>query len=409
MAVKTFINGQSKTITSGFNMPFTFINGEKKRLIKGITFINGVKKVLWDNAGVSYDLITATDSGGSNWFLEAVGEKWLFGSQLSSSGNALLWDITNISSPNLKQSVAWGSGWQINTYQSTNEQYVFYNRNGSTLKKMTIVPSTGVMTVAETYNSASSNSLLTKTDQWVQYTVLRKNWTQPTVVSVQYGNTFYFNGVQKYQIGSAPSSATDKTYVYRYITSGTKGVQVDATGIIANVTSRDSSKAGLHIIRSSGITRIANAIANPVMWHDNKVVGIEAGRISGVSTSVNIKLAIYETGAYAELASYQTEGNKAFHFLGKNGAYYYIIQYDALDTSAIPTLILLNEEDLSIAYEKELPIDPFNEYDGLNTFYAAGTYVGGTEFVSYTGYVAFKGNTTTTGGVGKIIRFGQFL
>lgn len=46
MAVKTFIDGQSKRVFS--HIPYTFVNGQKRRIRKAYTFVNGQKKIIWD-------------------------------------------------------------------------------------------------------------------------------------------------------------------------------------------------------------------------------------------------------------------------------------------------------------------------------------------------------------------------
>ena len=46
MSLKVFINGVSKNLTPVGKPPVTFVNGVKKVLTKGVTFINGEKVVL---------------------------------------------------------------------------------------------------------------------------------------------------------------------------------------------------------------------------------------------------------------------------------------------------------------------------------------------------------------------------
>lgn len=60
MTLKVRLNGQMQQITGPGNSPVVFINGAKKKLVKGVTFINGEKKVLWDMAQLKIDEINIT-------------------------------------------------------------------------------------------------------------------------------------------------------------------------------------------------------------------------------------------------------------------------------------------------------------------------------------------------------------
>lgn len=53
MPLKVRINGQSKLIANTLKPLYTFVNGEKKELTKGITFINGEKTYIWGKGNIS--------------------------------------------------------------------------------------------------------------------------------------------------------------------------------------------------------------------------------------------------------------------------------------------------------------------------------------------------------------------
>ena len=50
MALKTFISGSKKNLSRRGNAPTTFVSGTKTELVKGVTFVNGEKVVLWDSS-----------------------------------------------------------------------------------------------------------------------------------------------------------------------------------------------------------------------------------------------------------------------------------------------------------------------------------------------------------------------
>lgn len=59
MALKAYINGSMKRLTR--HQMVTFIGGVKRRIPKGVTFVNGEKKVLWQIGNVEFNSWTLTE------------------------------------------------------------------------------------------------------------------------------------------------------------------------------------------------------------------------------------------------------------------------------------------------------------------------------------------------------------
>lgn len=157
MVLKVQIDGGKKTLTGPGRVPVTFIDGEKRILIKGVTFINGEKKVLWDSHRLGIDYI-------SNLFplLGYVPTGVCAGKDkvLVTGNNALIsrLDISNISNPILETSVANGfvtSYSQIDSVGTDN--LTFYGRvkttgvKEPTYNELVVNPSTMTVEVKSTY------------------------------------------------------------------------------------------------------------------------------------------------------------------------------------------------------------------------------------------------------------------
>jgi hypothetical protein len=109
---------------------------------------------------------------------------------------------------------------------------------------------------------------------------------------------------------------------------------------------------------------------------------------------------------------YSVDSDTFTYAFGVIGDYVYCIQMSGWDataknwtTSSVVKLVLLTVSDLTKVYEKILPNDPFNEYEGIPTFwYTAMCYPS----KSYTGYVGIGGYNSTTNKY-NVVQIAQML
>lgn len=123
MTLKVRINGQMRQITGPGNSPVTFINGAKKKLAKGVMFINGVKKVLWDTHSLQI-WKTNIDDIVSNGTLFNVSNKYAF--LCDDDKNIYKINIENKSAPVLASSSKLGRITLFSPFDSTNSNMVYY-------------------------------------------------------------------------------------------------------------------------------------------------------------------------------------------------------------------------------------------------------------------------------------------
>lgn len=410
MAVKIKTPDGMKQIDTTLHKPVVFVDGKKKVLDKAWVFVNGEKKMLWGESGVAIDFITAEVESGT-WSLAGIGEKWLWA---SGSSTVKIFDITNLSNPLLKSSVAWGSNWRYNGYQTVDGQYVFYGQNSKTLNKLLVNPLTGEASVGESYTTTADMSLLTKTNYWIGYKNLSVRYTRPGATTTgfttfNYGTQWVFNSAIRFTTGRKPSGVGDTAdYKFQY-SSG--GIQINNTDILVNISSDGySTGAGAYKLNYNGFTKVTeNSVLNPVMLDGNRVVG-KRSYASGSGlyrTSYDYALLLYDSVAFQLVAEFAVDSKThTISFLGRNGDYYYVIKRPKKSQVGGVSLLLLSKDDLSVVYEQEMPSDPFNEYNGNCDYWLGG---GADAYVSQSGFVGFKGSTTSGNTVGRIVRFSALM
>lgn len=408
MAVKIKTPDGMKQIDTTLHKPVIFVGGQKRVLDKAWVFVNGEKKMLWGESGVAIDYITAeVDSG--TWELAGIGENWLWA---SGSSSVKMFDITNLSNPVLKSSVAWGSKWIYNGYQTVDGQYVFYGQNSNTLNKLLVNPLTGAASVGESYTTTADMSLLTKTNYWIGYKNLSVSYTRPGTSGVStfnYGTQWVFNSSVRFTTGRKPSGIGDTaSYKFQY-SSG--GIQVNNTDILVNIVSDGySTGAGAYKLNYDGFTKVSSSsVSNPVMLDGNRIVG-KRSYVSGTGLnrkSYDYALVLYDSVAFQLVNEFSVDSTThTISFLGRNDECYYVIKRPKTSQVGGVSLLLLSKDDLSVVYEQELPSDPFNEYNGNCDYWIDGGMIA---YVSQSGFVGFKGATTSGNTVGRIVRFSALM
>lgn len=402
-------NGMQK-IDTNLHKPVIFINGTKYRLDKAWTFVNGVKQQIWGESGVQIDYIKS--DGNAFGYLGAIGEDWAV-SWLN--GNAMRINISNFTNPQLIQSVAWGSVTKYNGFLSTTNNMVF----GNGVNKITLNPQTGVLSAVSLGNSAQPGSLTLAyglgitNSYFVQAFNLTKTFITTTshgshITTVTWGTEFYWSGTLKYTTGREPASATDTSGVVVY-NNGMTPLQVGTNEIWARIQRRSGSSIiyDLYSLTYSGLTLVegSSTLTGDLILDGNIICrnwfnGTTSGTSISGTTLPKTALSLLDKSTRTTLYTYDvpyvanTSNKNRLLFLGRIDNYYYVITmpYDPDATSGVK-FVLLNAADLTVALEKALPSDPFNENEGKITFW----YNAFSEAqISQTGFLGVYSYNSTT-------------
>lgn len=383
MAVKVCINGQMKKIDTTLHKPVIFLNGQKKVLDKAWTFINGEKIQLWGKEGVQIDYIRANGLISGQNKIVAIGENWAV---LNSAGTYYDYvnrvDISNLSNPTLIQSVSWGTvvpnGY--NGYRSSGDGWCF---NASTSagqtssgNELSINPSTGVVSINRTYSTTSINGAGFRgvNDSYFMFYSIETYYAPigNTRIKITYGSRFYFNNSQRYTIGTTSDA--------HYVNQTGYPVQINAGDFLLKTTK------GTYLANYSGITQKTSTQLNLFMLDGNDVVSVEGGNT----------IRFLNKSSLAVSKTYSAASGYSLLFLGKNGTYYYFIEYKSDDAK----LRVVKQSDMSLAFEESLPVDPFN--DGVD-FWATCTTI---PQITKSGYLGVSGSEA---GKLRIVRFSELL
>lgn len=387
MALKVWLNNSMQKIDTNLHKPVTFINGTKYKLDKAWTFVNGVKQQIWGESGVQIDYIKSDGVlGGGNVF--AIGETW---ANVWNNKVVYRLNISNLNSPSVAQSLSWGNINHCSYYQSTNSTAIFatLDAQNKTGRKVAMSVSDGSMSVTQTatvtdsYSGTTGFSLFGMTNSFIvfDYSVLQQ--LRPSVI---YTHNIYWNNVKKYSQDLMGMSyhplvqTTSSTFLVGTSLSGASGYVVESFSE-TGYTSAGSlyGSGGTNMIYDNGnlfYTSINSSIGN--------IVKVAANDVSTV------------------LYRLEAGENRKFYLFGKIDSYLYCL--DLPTTSAANSVVkfkLLNASDLTVAFEKVLPNDPYNENSGLPTFWMNATCI---PQVSHTGFVGLGTYTASTLGL-RIARF----
>lgn len=191
MGLKVAINGEKKVIASRKTRPVVFLNGVKKRLIKGLTFVNGQKKYLWGtesrieffsfawDLGQTDNVIIDIDETRMTLFGKVFTKVWQSGSTIGGGGRLPVtpsyrpagWayvsqsnrlttlDISNVSAGTQLQSYNWGGTSNLVTpNESDDSQTVWYTTSSGTRNRIKYLRG-GVPVVDGTYSGTGQSSL----------------------------------------------------------------------------------------------------------------------------------------------------------------------------------------------------------------------------------------------------------
>lgn len=383
MALKIWKDGAMKKIDTNLHKPVIFIEGTKHKLDKAYTFVNGVKHELWGAGGVQIDYISSTGTlAGGNIF--AIGEDW---ANVWYNNSILRLDISNLSLPSLLQSVAWGNINKFNAdYQgtATNSVFASFNYNNYTGYKLLLNNSDGTMVVdkssvlSATSSYTNSKNLLGITNNSIVNKLTETLSWKPTTINHE---RVFWNGTEK--------------YAFSQVFNGL--MQVADNSILA-ITSNYGT---IYSCSESDYTAVGTGFDRGV--YDNGYMYCQSNNASGkfitkrASNDIPTVLYRYPTTA---------DNTTNYKIIGMIGDYIYCLKTPVSSTSTSEVkLLLLNKSDLTVAFERVLPNDPFNENNGLPTFWTNCTMQ--AQF-SRTGFLGVSTYNAPTLGL-RIARFSGLI
>lgn len=401
MALKIWTNGSMKKIDTNLHKPIIFLNGTKYKLDKAWVFVNGEKKEIWGEGGVQVDYISSDGILGGGYPF-AISENWL---NCYYNHTIYRLDISNLSSPSLVQSVAWGNLIRYNHYQSTANTKVFEGWNNATRTnyKYLLDNTTGSMTVASSLAFTPTSSSTNISD----YLGATNNYfidVFSTLVSMRpyqlWNRTSYWNNTAKFG-----TSSVAPMFLY----------QNGNNTFIAKFT--ENATTSLYQYSDSVKTIVGGTPFTPVYYYSAYSPNVGAVTLGPAQLFTDSNYVYYapNTGGVAkrpigdltqEIAYTDIDEGEILRLLGKINNYIYCLKIPS-DRDGTPDsvvkLILLNDTDLTPAFEKVLPNDPFNENYGYPTFwtnYSAST----VPQVSETGFLSF-GSFDNSGLKLRVARF----
>ena len=116
-----------------------------------------------------------------------------------------------------------------------------------------------------------------------------------------------------------------------------------------------------------------------------------------VSGAPKTAVSLLDSSSYSELYRYDTDYDntgKILKFLGRIGNYYYVITMPSLaNATGGVKIIALNKADLTVAFSKDLPADPFEENGGLITYWKNCSTVAQVSQTGFLGVSTYNSNT----------------
>ena len=384
MAVKVCINGQMKKIDTALHKPVIFLNGQKKVLSKAWTFVNGEKKMLWGQEGVQVDYIKANGLLSGYSKIIAIGDDWaVVNSTRTYFDYVNRLDISNLSSPTLVQQVAWGTvvgNWDTgqdgngyNGYKSEQDSKYYFNaRARATGNELSIDPQTGEVLINDSFSKDSDTNDGAFEGKIDSYFVYIATYRRQTSLGAFYtSSAYYFNNSKRYTTGSV-----NTPYIYfdgQFLQSGNgEGLAV--------------LNDGIYSMTYNAITKKSSALNLDLLMMDGSYVVGQVGN----------KFGLYTTGSLTEFRSYTAPTGYDLLFVGKIGSNYYVVEHK----SDAAKIVVLNDTSMAMVWEKELPVDPFE--DGVDFWAGARTL----PIISKNGFLGVSYNDS---GRTRIARFSELL
>ena len=367
MALKIAINGEKKSIAGRTSRPVVFIDGVKKRITKGLTFVNGEKKYLWGTENkIDFFVVPEILTSGSY----VPPPVYIDDKRLVVGGNII--DVSNIDSPQILNSYSWGYEFR-RKYEDGKTVYYGVQTSGNNFIINEIV-----------YNSGANTALVR-----MAFTFSKKSSAAlQDLVGARLDNGVWLS-IYSFLVATTP------TYTYSY------GLYKDNTKVAdignADVSLVENHGNGIWGIQNRGLYNITESGMGSVVYSPEYNLLSVCSDGDGLLTSEtrHIKKLDSQYGVVWEANLYDDGDNPIaaypakFIGKGKDGHCYALVYSDVVSNR--PTNITIKEFDgetgeLIMAY-------PFNHYDD-NGKLILDWGVGG--YISNSGYLAVLGRSRTS-------------
>lgn len=382
MPLKVQLNGSKVQITSPEKMPVTFINGVKKRLAKGVVFINGEKHYIWGTTDVKIEFIPIKSllSPYERYPLYASQNSVFVSSGTGASQPIYKISVANISAPVIASNLNIGRFPNVSDVELSDSKFVFYvSTNNSanpitahTMNRCEIALATDNLTVTEAATYSGSNA------GWNGVKV-NAGWL------INYSTDWYLGATKKYTSNKSAWNTLKKA------PNGTSIIYAPQTSL-AGVwrATPDSSSQIVNVPLSSALTGI-------IAEKDNKIA-VTWDAFGTAGTGRDGGFALYAANG-SEIHSYkgQTGNRRVMRLIGRIRQYYYVMDLPYSDNEADNKYyVRLFDKDTGILYET-LELPPWYDGSTANVRYR-WTNCKTNPHVSGTGYLLF------TESYGNVIR-----
>lgn len=378
MALKTFINGSMVNLTPVGKPPVTFVNGTKKRLVKGVTFINGEKVVLWDTNNLQIDYIDTTLANGATQVMTAFfANKNYVAYNYNNTVTRL--DVLNPASPTVDGQVSMGDVLGFSSVDSDGTTAVYYAKNvasgTTTFNQLNVGVADGSIVASNSQSYSSS---------WnVRALGYLGAWLNANGIGNSLSNRYIFvrdgeSNLYSYQAVTTSGSLSG------YIAGEPAFTKIDANTFVGRLQ-QYSSDTTIGEFTTSGYTVKSSPVGYRDFLTDGNTVAC-AGDGFGLYTRNT-------SGLYAEISHTANLPDHFERLVGKCRNHYYTVAYP---TVAGGTFYLrIWDANGALVETVELTDLSYPSAEATSKYYTQLVFV---PQVSQTGYLCFRG------GANKIVR-----
>lgn len=304
MPLKIQLNGQMQQLTGPGKPLVVFANGQKKLATKGITFINGVKKVLWSANDLRIDYIPNIYNVCGTRPLNAIwasNNKIILSTYVNGAYGICRVNVENKSAPVLESNVDLGRITCFSPVDSTASNMVYYAVAGTQkAQQININPTTAEITASNVVNLSSTSwgnvsGGLLGTNVWLGRDAANPSWlyANTTKVDIVWGTSSSVSG------GTTPEMAKRDATSYLMCTDNTNG-------------------RGLSVLTASDITQRVQDV-----WYEKILVDTENN--NNIVCAGRAGFAIYNQNFDNIVSVASTSTYRGYYLLGKIRDYYYVV------------------------------------------------------------------------------------
>lgn len=368
MTLKAVVDGSVKTIAGRSSRPVVFVNGEKKRLAKGLMFVNGVKKYLWGMEN-KIDIFVVPEYLSAGNYVPTptyIDDKRLY------VGGTII-DISNVDSPQTLNSYSWGNDFR-REYEYGKTVFYGVQTSGNNFIINEVV-----------YNSGADTALVS-----TAFTFPKKS----SATFQGLDGARLDNGVWLSTYGVLVSASTRPfTYSYALYKNNTKVADIGYT----NVRFVENHGNGIWGIKNNDLynvteSGIGSAVYSPdyglfsVCSDGDGLLSSETYKIKKLDSQYRV---VWEANLYDDGDSPISGYPAQFIGKGMDGHCYVLVYSDVVSNK--PTKMTVKEFDGETG--ELIMAHPFNHYDDDGVL-ILDWEVGG--YISNSGYLAVLGRSWTT-------------